>query len=500
MMIIPDGFGVRVWRHPAVAQFTRFARAKTALLLQIVLVVFLIAQLVVSGEMPIVRQWALFALHALTFPLRMWNVDGAATLLASLSYMAKLALALMPTVMLVWCAPKWRILACLFAALVLVASVSFVRACPVWSDWVLLVAASMFGTFLVRRRFLRWAAILPVIVLVVLPAVGHGNARHFGATLAARCAANEGERATNLDPSQFAPRYYGVHFFPPDWILLTGETANDGNFMGMSHGGQGSWWLRKEADGRISFAGRSEANGNIWTSCLLGDERWLVRSGRFMRIQPPGPDGRETLQMLPFQVFGFENPDTACDERTGAVYASDLLDGRLYEVSSRTDGRPELRPDSLSVRGGLMSMRKNDGRLVMLDFQDLIVYAPDESRVVHRTPAAVASSSLDLCAADGAAVVPDLAGRLRVFRVTPDGGYEFDWGLSLFAPRAARFSPNCAYLAVTSADDRHVWIIERSSRRIIREFGLGPALRGLTFIGPREVAVADACTVSVLRF
>jgi hypothetical protein len=33
----------------------------------------------------------------------------------------------------------------------------------------------------------------------------------------------------------------------------------------------------------------------------------------------------------------------------------------------------------------------------MLDFQDLVVYVPDESRVVQRTPAAIASSSLALC-------------------------------------------------------------------------------------------------------
>ena len=264
MMIVPDGFGARVWRHPAVAHLKRLARAKAALLFQIVLVVFLIVQMTVSGEMLIARQWALFALHALTFPLRMWNVDGEATLLASLSYMAKLALALMPTMMLVWCTPKWRILACLFAALVLVSSVSFVRACPVRSDWVVLVVSSGLGTLLVRRRFLRWAAALPVIVLVVLPAVGHGNARHFGATLAARCAANEGERATNLDPSQFAPRYYGVHFFPPELDLAHRRGGQRRKF----HGQIARW-------ARIVVAAQGSGWENFFRRSIPGERQHL---------------------------------------------------------------------------------------------------------------------------------------------------------------------------------------------------------------------------------
>jgi hypothetical protein len=377
--------------------------------------------------------------------VRQENADGPATLLNSLSYLAKLLLALAPTAMLVQCAPKWRILGCVFALLVLAISVAFVRACPSLGHWLALCLASGLGVVLVRYRYLRFTVVLPLVVLVVVPATGHGNARHVGASLAARCAANDGERATNLDASQFAPRYYGVHYFPPDWILLTGETSEDGRFFNISHGGQGSWWLHKEAGGRLSFAGPSEANGNIWTSCLLGGRGWFARAGNFIEVRPPGADGRESIRRIPFSIAGFESPDTACDERTGSVYASDLLDGRLVDLSPRTGGRPERRADSVSVRGGLMSMRERDGRLVMLDFQDLIVYAPDEARPLHRTSAAIASSSLTLCQLDGAAAVPDLAGRLRVFRMMPDGGYEFDWGVSLFAPRFAQFSPTAPF-------------------------------------------------------
>jgi hypothetical protein len=476
------------------------AAAALAVALQVALVIVLLALVTLGGQLWILRQWALFAVAALRFPASMWQADGGATLLASLSYFGKLALALAPAAMLVQCAPRWGILAVLYAGGVLAASVSFVRACPSAGHWVALCLLSASGVVLVRRRFQRWAVALPMIVLLAMPAIRHGSAWQKGERLAARCAANDGERATNLKPDQLVPRYYGVHFFPPDWILLTGETPEDGRFMNLPHDGRGSWWLRREADGRLSFAAASKATGNIWTSCRLGDDGWFIRAGRFMHVRPPGADGQETVRTIAAPIGGFDAPDTACDERSGNVYASDLHDGRLVELRTRSEEAPRRRADSVSVRGGLMSMRESDGRLIMLDFQNLVVYAPDEARVLHATPAAVASSALTLCAADGAVAVPDLAGRLRVFRMKADGGYEFDWGIALFAPRFAEFSPDCAFLGVTSADDRHVWIVERATRRIVDTFELGPAIRGAAFIGPRELAVADACTLSVLRF
>lgn len=487
-------------RRAPLASLAGAARSNPAVAAQIVLVVALLALVTLGGQLWILRQWTLFAIDALKFPARMWHVDGGATLSLSLSYASKVALALAPAAMLVRCAPKWGILGGLYAAGTVAISVSFTRACPTLAHWVALVALTALGCVLVCRRFLRWAVALPMIVLLALPASRHGSARQEGAGLAARCAANDGGRATNLSPDLLVARYYGVHFFPPDWILLTGETPDDGRFMNLPHGGRGSWWLRKEAEGRISFAGPSKATGNIWTGCRLGDDGWFIRAGRFMHVRPPGAGGQETVRTIPAPIGGFDAPDTACDERTGSVFASDLRDGRLIELKTRTDEPPRRRADSVSVRGGLMSMRESDGRLIMLDFQDLVVYASDEARVLHVTPAAIAASALTLCPSDGAVAVPDLAGRLRVFRMRADGRYEFDWGLSLFAPRFAEFSPDCTHLGVTSADDRHVWIVERTTHRIVETFELGPAIRGAAFIGPRELAVADACTVSVLRF
>ncbi len=489
------------WRaRILVARVVRAIRSNPFVSLQLAALLLVAVQLVLGGGWRIIVQWALFALHALEFPAKMWGVDGPATLRLSLSYLGKLLLALAPAAMLIRCAPKWRIAACAFAALTLAGSVSFVRACPSLGYWFALALLSALGVVLVRYRLGRWTVGLPMIVLLAVPASQHGSAWGTGEDLAARCAANDGQRPTNLQASQLVSRYYGVHVFPPDWILLTGETAEDGRFMNIPHGGQGSWWLRKGPDGQLVFVGPSRANGNLWRGCLLGGDMWFVRVGHLMQVRPPGADGRESVRSFPFDMVGFDAPGTACDERTGSVYASDLLDGRLFEMSPRTGGQPQRRPDAVSVRGGLLSMRQRDGRLVMLDFQDLVVYALDESRVVRTTPAAIASSSLTLCQSDGAVAVPDLAGRLRVFRMDADGGYTFDWGVSLFAPRTAAFSPDCAFIGVTSGDDRHVWIIERASRRIIETFAVGPTIRGVAFIGPRELAVADACTVTVLRF
>jgi hypothetical protein len=298
----------------------------------------------------------------------------------------------------------------------------------------------------------------------------------------------------------FVDRYYGVHVFPPSWVLLTGETPQDAPSLLFPHGGTGSWWLRTGADMELTFAGPSAMNGNIWNSCAMGDERWIVRAGYLNRVRPPGADGQETVERFPFDMIGFDAPDTACDQRSGSVFASDLIDGRLLEMSPRTGGKPQHRDDSVSVRGGLMDIRESDGRLVMLDFQDLVVYALDEARTVARTAAAAVSSSLSLCQSDGSVAVADLGGRLRVFAMNAAGGYRFDWGVDLFAPRAAEFSPDCRFIGITSADDQHVWIVERESRRIVRTFRIGPSIRGAAFIGPRDLAVADACTITVLGF
>jgi hypothetical protein len=478
------------------------ARSQGALFIQLAMVGLLLVECFLEPRiLQVLRLWALWALHAAGFAAAMWNVDGAATLLLSLAFLAKILLALAPTVMFIAVAPRWRILGLLAAGGILLIAPAYLRACPTSWHWGALCLASALGVVLVRRRFHAWAMALPMVVLLALPWIEHGfNWDNDPVRLAERCAANDGERPSNVETGQFDPFYYGVHFFPPDWILLMGETPLDGRFMNLSHGGKGSWWLKKGPDGTVSFWGASQVTGNTWTSCMLGGDAWMVRARMLYQVRPPGADGRETVNRFPVLITGFDAPDTACDERMNAVFSSDLVDGRLFELSPRTGGRVERRADAVSDRGGIMIVRELDGRLVMLDFQDLIVYALDEARVVQRTPAVIASSSFAMCRQDGAVAVPDLAGRLRLFKVDGAGGYQFDWGVDLFAPRFARFSSDCAFIGVTSADDRRVWIIDRAAHEIVKTFELGPAIRGAAFIGPRQLAVADACTVSVLRF
>lgn len=441
--------------------------------------------------------WLRFAIHAFVFPLH--TADRGAALALQAVFLAKLCLALAPIVTLFVVAPGWRVFATLLGVITLFASLAFNRSCAAPLHWVGLVSTTLLASFLVRLPFLRWTAALPLLFLLFVPIPLHGLELSSRDDLRERCASNDGVPPRNVDSRLYVARYYGVHYFSPDWLFVTGENPIDGQFMGIPHHGTGSWWFRRKPDGEWSLAGPSQATGNVWTSCLLDGGRFYVRSGMIVRVKPPDAAGNESVERFPFPQSGFESVDTACDERTGTVYATDLLDSRLLQLQTRPPGEVRRRPDSLSARGGILFMR-NDGRLVMFDVQDLVVYSPDESRVLQRLPAAVASNSMTVCPDDGAVAIPDFAGRLRLFRKGKDGVYSFDWAIDLFAPRFARFSPDCKYLAVTSGDDLHVWIVDRDLRTVVRQFRAGPAIRAGDFTGPREFTVADACVFTTLRF
>lgn len=486
----------------------RAVRADPVRAASVAVLLAIIAMVAFDGGARILTEWARFAVGAVTVTVDLARVDTGPTLVLAAAFAAKLILALAPAVVLLLVtAPRWRIASLMLVGAIVFVSLAFVRACPTPGQWVLAVLASALGVALVygRRRWLGWAACLPLVVLLLIPAAAHGPPWSREASLLAQCAANDGQRPTNLAPDRVAPFYYGVHVVTPEWVLLMGERSNDGRLLGIPHGGSGSWWLRAQDDGTFRFDRPSDVTGNVWTSCALGDDRWLVRAGQLMRFRPPSDSADEAVERFRFPMVGFDAPDVACDSRRGLVFASDLFDGRPIELATRSgasgDGaRPRRRRDPIGARGGAMVMRPHDGRLVALDFQYLHVFDVETSRVLHRTPAAVASQSIALCREDGAVAVPDLAGRLRVFSMKADGSYEFDWGLALFAPRTASFSPDCTHVAVTSADDRHVWIVERASRRVVRSFRVGPGLRGGAFVGPRAFAVADACSMTVLRF
>jgi hypothetical protein len=118
--------------------------------------------------------------------------------------------------------------------------------------------------------------------------------------------------------------------------------------------------------------------------------------------------------------------------------------------------------------------------------------------VTERSAAALGAGGLDVCQVDGAALVADYAGRLRLFKIGPTGKYELEQGVSLSSPRRVAFSPDCAWIAVTSGDDETAYVLRRGDLSVWRTFRLGPGLRDVVYTGPREVAIVDACSVNIL--
>jgi DNA-binding beta-propeller fold protein YncE len=141
-----------------------------------------------------------------------------------------------------------------------------------------------------------------------------------------------------------------------------------------------------------------------------------------------------------------------------------------------------------------------DGRLVLVDSSALMVFDPAQRRVVERMPARLGGHGFDVCPATGSAAVADLSGRLRVFNLDAAGHYQFGWGVSVFAPRRVAYSFDCSRIAVTSADDHRVFLIDTATHRVTDVFHAGPALRDVAPIGPREMAVSDVCSITTFHW
>ena len=72
--------------------------------------------------------------------------------------------------------------------------------------------------------------------------------------------------------------------------------------------------------------------------------------------------------------------------------------------------------------------------------------------------------------------------------------------LSLFAPRRVAFSPDCSHIAVTSADDHRVFLVDGKARRLSHTFYAGPALQEVIATGPREFSVTDVCSITSYKW
>jgi hypothetical protein len=451
--------------------------------------------------------WAGAVWDAIGSLVPLLRVDFAATAWLLLLAFAKLALAAFPSVMLIRSAPRHR-----RAWLVPVIGLLFIPSVPlsimacatVWG-WLALAAASGVALALMRVRFLRWAAVLPFAmfwqVIVSHGALGWAQIGTDDATfreqLLADCARRPGLRPSNLTADLLMP-YHGIIPFGDDLVLLTGEGANDGGMRGRTGGRPaGSWWLHRR-DGVFEFAERSEATGNLWRGCALDGTMWIARANHIVGAKrlPPGTGAHETIQRLRLPSSDMDFGETACDPHRGRVYVTEALQGGMWAI---TPGGAE--PVRHQVGGiWLLPERRFDGRIVLTNTASLLVFSPDDDRIVEDRAAGFAILGFDMCAADGAVAVADTMGRLRIFEMDPAGGYRFAWGVSMFAPRRVAYSPDCSRIAVTSADDHSVFVVDRAARRIVDTLHGGPALREVAATAEREFSIADICSMTSFRW
>lgn len=184
--------------------------------------------------------------------------------------------------------------------------------------------------------------------------------------------------------------------------------------------------------------------------------------------------------------------DATCDPERGLVYVTEYLEGGIWEIDPKTRETKRY-----WVGGGMLMPRwRSDGKLIVTNNGWLSVIEPSDFRVVERRPVALASLSTDVCERDGSIAVTDVTGRMRVFEIDESGKYQFAWGIHIFAPRRAAFSEDCSRIAVTSADDRRLFIVDADKKQIVDIFEVGPALREVVATGPREFSASDVCSMT----
>jgi hypothetical protein len=355
-----------------------------------------------------------------------------------------------------------------------------------WTMWLLLVLASVAGTLLARRPRLGSVALLPLL-LSAEPAVGHSplaDRLWSVGRLTRRCARNDGTRPAGFSPELAGTRYYAVTRFDERLALVTGE--------------RNSRWLEARAEGGFVMREPSAVRGNLWQGCRLGRALVFTKNGRLFRVerQPDGtlPHERVIETALPDApgTPEYDLVEPVCDEANGRVFVSELVSGGLRELSvaSGKQTRHQL--------GGfnLQYMLRRDGRLVGIDTARLIVYDPNTRRIEHQRAAGLGVMGIDLCTSDDAVAIADMTGRVRVFERDVAGTYQLRTSRAFTAPRRIAFSPDCTRLAITSADDRTVWLARRSDLATLRSHQVGPGLRDVAFLSPRLYAVADACSAS----
>jgi hypothetical protein len=414
----------------------------------------------------------------------------------------KLALGFYPLILwtarLPWQRRLWMVIPGFGSVLLAVMGLA---ACLQPSRWIALVLLSAIATVISRRRWGGIAVVLPLVVFCE-PALDHvfGRIRWSQAALAERCEQNEGIRPTNAR-RYYAPVYHGLTTVDANHLLLTGLRQADSRGivdLGDADPGleTGSQWLVRRGD-ELTVLAPSQATGNIWRGCMVEDAMWFASYRYLIGTQWRGGGG-ETIRRIPVWTDNgdFDKGNTACDARRRAVYFADVMAGRLGQYAFASE---QLRDYPL---GGIVIQlaSRADGRILAVDSARLSVFDPDRWMVEQQVPIGAAVIHFAHCERDDSVVVSDFLGRIREFRPDARGTYRFTWGVPIPGPRRIAYSPDCRYIAVASADDATVYVVSRQEQQIVRQFHIGPVLRDVVFLGPREVAAVDACTVERLTF
>ncbi len=443
------------------------------------------------------RVWATGLYAVLTSIGPLLRVDPVATAWSLAVALGRMALVLVPALLLIRCVRWWHRL-----WLVPVVALGTIVITPIAlsygstaGEWVLLVFVAVASALLRRIPVLRWTGLLPFLIVSYLFPRHTLTSQYvddpaFRRQLFAACADTDGVRPRNLSPDLVMP-YHGINSVNDDLLLLTGEGRFDGSVIE-------SWWLRRK-DGRWEFESPvREVGFNLWRGCKLEGTIWMGMNGRLKGVKrlPEGSAKVEEVYDAPIPASDFDFGEAACEPTRGRLYVGEASKGGLWETD-----RDGSNPRRHQVGGIVMlSERRFDGRIIVDTSGSFLVFDPDEQRVVERVHAGLADFGFDVCDQNGSVAVPDALGRLRVFELDASGRYRFAWGLSLFAPRRVAFSRDCSRLAVTSADDRHVYIVDAASHGLVNVFNTGPALREVMATGPREFSITDACSMTTYQW
>ncbi|MBI3784760.1 MAG: hypothetical protein HY270_15310 [Deltaproteobacteria bacterium] len=466
--------------------------------------VFLIGLVENPGVWTFARIWLTAFSFSAEALIPLLAADSAATFVELARVLLRILLAFAPAVLAIYRAPWHRRLWLVPVVLILVVVSSPVSlaAGATALRWLLLVSASAIALLAQRFRWFGWVLLVPVLLLFEC-APSHVLApwrtakRADREQLLARCQQHDGERAENLTSDQLMP-YHGVNALTDDLALLSGEGAEDGDMRGWAGDRRvGSWWLRR-VNGRFRFELPSSASGNLWRGCILDGTIWIARANFAVGVKrlPEGGSVPEEVYRIGIPSRDIDFGETACDPQHHRVYISEATEGGLWSFDP-------LHQDFRRVQiGGIVLLPKfrRDGQLVLTNTGTLMTFDPGGQRITQSLAAGLMISGFDICDKDGSVAVADVAGRLRVFRLSAGGRYEFAWGVSMFAPRRVAWGRDCTRLALTSGDDRRVFMVDTDKHSINQTFTAGPALREVAATGPRELSVTDVCGVTSYRW